>query len=190
MSGLELSERPLMESVVENLSAIVTLPRATSVSARPKDELSGTPVNDTIELTGCEPRSWLMLILPKFEKSTWVPLPVIHVSSSAPMVWALAETTVTAANSRVISVLRKLRCMLPPCFALFCSMSTETLYSHMQCKTSPQLRVWPEILAKFHFDTAVDQHDWDRGFTPWNIARRRTARSREAFLLCYPIAAL
>jgi hypothetical protein len=107
MSGLEARPSPLMESVAENWDAIVALPRATRVSARPSDEFNGTPMNDTTELTGCEPKSWVMFTLPKFEKSTWVPLPVIQVSSSAGMVWALAETTVTAAKSSVTSVVRK-----------------------------------------------------------------------------------
>ena len=56
-SGLEARFSPLMESGAENELLMVVLPRETSVSAWPRDEFKGTPVNETTELTGCEPNN-------------------------------------------------------------------------------------------------------------------------------------
>src|SRR2546423_6811892 len=105
MSGLDERCRPFRDNVALYLLPLtVTAPRASRVSAWPRDEFSGAPVKVTTELTGGEPRSLPRSMLPKLEKSTLVLPPVIQVSSSAGMFCAWAGRAAMAARSSALNV--------------------------------------------------------------------------------------
>jgi hypothetical protein len=61
-------------------------PRRITVSAEPRAGLNGTPLNDMMEVMGCEPINTLRLRVPAWDKSIRVPPVVTQVSSSAGIV--------------------------------------------------------------------------------------------------------